>query len=240
MWLRLLALLCLVLLSSRSLAQQTPIAIPFEDTSVAGSPIEVTGKISVREMIAGNQVTSRWEENVNARNISNKPILLLIGELVEIGPHSSNGGMLISIDRFFYQNVIQPEASIRLASGVKGHDECCINPLEEARDPKADFRVLFVQFLDGSTFGDPASAEDVLASRTSTLHGLQELARTYLEHGEPQFQAQLEQAQGGSGEIYGIRRTKKQKGVGAAVSEVREMLAIGEEHQTTLRQQATK
>ncbi|MGA9862243.1 MAG: hypothetical protein WBQ19_09020 [Terriglobales bacterium] len=119
MWLRLLALLCLVLLSSRSLAQQTPIAIPFEDTSVAGSPIEVTGKISVREMIAGNQVTSRWEENVNARNISNKPILLLIGELVEIGPHSSNGGMLISIDRFFYQNVIQPEASIRLASGVK-------------------------------------------------------------------------------------------------------------------------
>ena len=82
MWLRLLALLCLVLLSSRSLAQQTPIDIPFEDTSVAGSPIEVTGKISVREMIAGNQVTSRWEENVNARNISNKPILLLIGDLV--------------------------------------------------------------------------------------------------------------------------------------------------------------
>ena len=236
MWLRLLALLCLVLLSSRSLAQQTPIDIPFEDTSVAGSPIEVTGKISVREMIAGNKM-SWWEENVNARNISNKPILLLIGSLVEIGPHSSNGGMLISIDRFFYQNVIQPEASIRLASGVKGH-ECCINPLDEARDPKANFRVLFVQFLDGSTFGDPASAEDVLARRTSTLHGLQELARTYLEHGEPQFQAQLEQAQGG--EIYGIRQTKKEKGVGAAVSEVREMLAIGEEHQTMLRQQATK
>ena len=94
-----------------------------------------------------------------------------------------------------------------------------------------------MQFIDGSTFGDPTSAKDVLASRTSTLYGLRELARTYLEHGEPKFQAQLEQAQGGGFEL--IRYTEKQKGTDAAVSEVREMLAIGEGRQATLSQQAT-
>jgi len=59
-----------------------------------------------------------------------------------------------------------------------------------------------------------------------------------LEDGELKFQAQLEQAQ--DVEFSWIRWTQKQKGVGAAISEVRQMLAMGEEHQATLGQQATK
>jgi hypothetical protein len=225
-------------MSSTALTQQNAIAVPFDNTTVAGSPIEVTGNLSVREVIAGNEVESWWEGSVVGKNISNKPILLLIGDFTEIGPHSDTGTRVI-IDSFFYQRVIQPEATFPLVrGGMRHYGECCINPLDESNDPKFDFRVLFVQFLDGSTFGDPTLGKDVLADRTSTLHGLRELARTYLDDGELKFQTQLEQAQGV--EFYGIRRTKEQKGVGAAVTEVREMLAIGEQHRATLGQQATK
>lgn len=50
------------------------------------APIEATGTLSVRETVVGNQVESLWEENVVAKNISNKPILLLIGVLEAGGP----------------------------------------------------------------------------------------------------------------------------------------------------------
>jgi hypothetical protein len=218
-------------LPSTSLAQQKVIKVPFDNTVVSGSPIEVTGQVLVQETIAGNQVSSAWEENVTAKNISPKPILLLLGILDAIGPYS-DGGYELRIDRFFSQDVIPPQATIPVASGTTLRGACCINPLGEAQDPKADFRVLFVQFLDGSTFGDPDSAQDVLKSRASALHDLRELIRAYLDHGADAFQSRLEQAHGIV--FMGIRRTKKEEGADAAISQARKMLAIAEEHQAKI------
>jgi len=86
MWFRVLPLLCLFLLSRASRGQQKAIDVPFDSTLVADSPIEATGTLSVRETVVGNQVESLWEGNVVAKNISNKPILLLIGVLEAGGP----------------------------------------------------------------------------------------------------------------------------------------------------------
>jgi hypothetical protein len=170
---RLLPSLCLFVLSQAAVAEQQAISVPFDNETPAGSPIETTGRVAVRETVAGNEVESSWEENVVARNISNKPILLLIGDLDENGPHS-NGGVRRIIENFFGY-AIQPGDSIPFAESTLGsrHVECCINPLNEGRDARATFRVLFVQFLDGSTFGDLAVAGDVLASRTTTLQAHQ-------------------------------------------------------------------
>jgi len=237
MWLRLLPLLCIVL-PSTSLAQQKVIEVPFDNTAVSGSPIEVTGKVLVQETIAGNQVRSAWEENVTAKNISPKPILLLLGILDAIGPYS-DGGYELRIDRFFSQDVIPPQATIPLASGTTTlKDACCINPLDEAEDPKADFRVLFVQFLDGSTFGDPDSAQDMLKNRASALHDLRGLIRAYLDHGAPAFQSRLQQVHGIV--FVRIRRTNKEEGADAAISQARKMLAIAEEHQAKFGKQSSE
>jgi hypothetical protein len=81
MSLRFFSLFCLLCLSPASLAQQEAINVPFDETTVAESPIAVAGKISVRETIAANEVNSSWEENVTATNNSTKPILLLVGDL---------------------------------------------------------------------------------------------------------------------------------------------------------------
>lgn len=237
MWLRVLPFLCLFLLSQVSRSQQKEIDVPFDDTTVSGSPFEVSGKLSVRETVAGNEVQSSWEENVTAKNISQKPIVLLVGILDAVGPHS-DGGYALIMDQFFSQHVIEPGDTVPLATGTTGRGSCCINPLDKPRDPKAGFRVEFVQFLDGSTFGDPVSAKDALASRTLTRNFLRKLADTYSEQGEQKFEAQVKEGHGPMLPL--IRMTADKKGTSAAIAQVREMLAIGEEREAMIGKQATK
>jgi hypothetical protein len=241
MWFRVLPFLCLFLLAQVSRSQQKAIDVPFDNLPIAESPIEATGTLSVRETVVGNQVNSVWTENVVAKNISNKPIVFLVGVLDAVGPRSDGGYRLI-IDRFFSHDVIQPGDTFPLATGTTGRGECCINPLDEARDPKAGFRVEFVQFLDGSTSGDPAVAEDALARRTSTLRVLEKLDRTYSAQGEQKFNSQLENESGrnGSGDFGLIQKVKKEKGTGAAISQVRKMLALGKERESQIGQQSAK
>jgi hypothetical protein len=233
---RVLPFLCLFFLVQVSRSQQKAIDVPFDNAPVAESPIEATGTLSVRETVTGNQVQSLWKEDVVAKNISNKPILLLIGVLDAVGPHSDGGYRLI-IDRFFSRDVIRPGDTFQVATGTTGRGECCINPLDEARDPKAGFRVEFVQFLDGSISGDPAIAEDALASRASTVRVLQKLDRTYSTQGEQRFNAQLEDesAHNALGNLL-IQRIRKEKGTDGAISEVRKMLALGKERESKIGQ----
>jgi len=142
------------------------------------------------------------------------------------------------MEQFFSQHVIEPGDTVPLATGTTGRGSCCINPLDKPRDPKAGFRVEFVQFLDGSTFGDPVSAKDAFASRALTRNFLRKLADTYSEQGEQEFEAQMKDVHGPMLPL--IRMTANQKGTSAAIAQVREMLAIGEEREAMIGRQATK
>jgi hypothetical protein len=116
----------------------------------------------------------------------------------------------------------------------------CINPLDEARDPKAEFRLLLVQFLDGSTFGDIAKAQDVLRVRVTDLNALRKLAEP-AHQGDQVFQAQLEQQSDPVGFVMGIiRKTREEKGTDAAIAQTHRILAVAEEHQTMILGKATK
>src|SRR5438270_10592389 len=117
MWFRSLPFSCLFLLSQTSRSQQKQFDVPVDNSPVAESPIGATGTVSVRETVAGNQVESLWEENVVAKNISDKPIILLIGVLDAVGPHSDGGYRLI-IDRFFSQDVIRPGDTLPTSRGT--------------------------------------------------------------------------------------------------------------------------
>ena len=239
MWLRFLPFLFLLLLSQASAMQQEPIDVPFESAGIVGSPIEVTGNITVQETVAGNEVSSLWLENVVARNISNKPILLLVGVLDAVGPRS-DGGYELVIDRFFSERLIQPAERIPLPYGTGQRGECCISPLGEVNEPKASFHVEFVQFVDGSTFGNPATAKNQLASRQSTFHLLQELERLYSEQGEQKFIAGLGQASNASTAMVLIQRTQAHKGTVAAISQLRKMLALADKRKMIIGNKPTR
>jgi hypothetical protein len=230
MSLRFFALFCWLSLSSASFAQQEPIDVPFEDAALTASPITATGKISVRETVAANEVKSSWEENVDATNRSTKSILLLIGEFDAISSHS-NGGTRLTME-YFFGDPISPGETFSLVKRSFVQDSCCMNPLRETHEPKATFRLMFVQFLDGSTFGDAAQAENALANRERTLKALRTLAQVAAKD-KQRFQLQLERElrlDDTLGVFASIRETQEQKGADAAIARTYKILDFAEDY----------
>ena len=230
MSLRFFALFCWLWLSSASLARQEPVDVPFEDAALTASPITATGKISVQETVAANEVKSWWEENVDATNRSTKPILLVIGEFDAISPHS-NGGTRLTME-YFFGDPISPGETFSLVTRSFVQDSCCMNPLRETHEPKATFRLMFVQFLDGSTFGDAAQAENALANRDRTLKALRTLAQVAAKD-KRRFQLQLERElrlDDTLGVFASIRETQERKGADAAIARTYKILDFAEDY----------
>jgi hypothetical protein len=102
----------------------------------------------------------------------------------------------------------------------------------ENSDPTAEFYLRFVQFADGSTFGDPAEARDVLALRETILRGLRELNQSYAEHGVQGFTAKLkEQSPFSATAPFSQILTKySEGGVQAALDKARQILAPAGQH----------
>jgi hypothetical protein len=244
MRLRCTLLLCALCLSRFSTAQTEVITVPLIDKSGAGRPFEVSGSLLLREAVHGNQLEWSWGENVAVRNISSKPILLFVVTLTEVGRHPAPAGRHsapgngptyeLGDDRFFSENLIQPGESLTLRDTEPGTPEvaCCINPLAEKSDPAGEYDLRFVQFADGSTFGDPAEARDLLAWRETILRGLRKLNRSYAEHGEQGFAGKLKEQSpfSESAPFKQILRKYRERGVRAALHKARQILATAEQY----------
>jgi hypothetical protein len=155
---------------------------------------------------------------------------LLIGDFGATGPHS-NGGALLTME-YFFGDPISPGETFALVKRTFGRGVCCINPLREANEPKAEFRLIFVQFLDGSTFGDAAKAGDAFANRDRTLKALRTLAQVAAMD-KQRFQSQLEQQlrlDDALGIFATIRETQEQRGTDAAIARTYKILDAAEDH----------
>ncbi len=235
-------LLCALCLCRSSAAQLEAITVPVIDKTGAASPFQVSGRFLLQEAVHGNQLEWSWGQKVAVKNVSGKPVLLFVATLTEIGrypkgQHAAPGDgptYVIEDDRFFSENLIRPGESLTLRDTEPGAPSvaCCINPLAEKSDPAARYHLGFVQFADGSTFGDPAEARDALALRETILRGLRELNESYAEHGEQGFTAKLkEQSPSSATAPFRQILTKyRESGVQAALDEAREILATAEQH----------
>jgi hypothetical protein len=247
-----LALLCLLCLAQVSASQPEPIRVSFVDETGTGSPIKATGQISLREVVAANQLGFSWGEKVLAKNISSKPVLLLVTSLTEVGRHSRGAlrgpgdgpTYMLSDDRFFNETVIQPDEVLVLRDTTpdKMHFECCVNPLARDSEPKAVFRVRFVQFVDGSSFGDPAEANDDLELRAMIFAGLRKLAQSYRDHGDAGFLAEMKRDSPWSATLplAAINTRYKQDGVAAGIACAQQILGRAERHEASIRSVETK
>lgn len=91
---------------------------------------------------------------------------------------------------------------------------------------------MFVQFLDGSTFGDAAKAENALANRERTLKALRTLAQVAAKD-KQRFQSQLEQQvrlDDALGVFGSIRVTEEQEGVDAAIARMYKIVDAAEDY----------
>jgi hypothetical protein len=240
-----LCVLCLVQLSAAQHKER--INVPFVDNTLQGSPFELTtGRVVLEETAAGNQLQSSWGEKVAVKNTSEKPILLVVATLSLVGRHNHGqrrgpgGGVtyVVADDRFFRADVIKPGDTLVLhdTEPDRGQTECCINPLEPANEPKAEFQVRFVQFVDGSTFGDPSQAKDDLAMRASIFKGLRQLVQSSSQRGEQGFLAETKRQTPWSNTfIFGdIWTSYEQKGFADTVARAQQILAVAESHEASI------
>ncbi|HLW84483.1 MAG TPA: hypothetical protein VKR60_04655 [Candidatus Sulfotelmatobacter sp.] len=205
------------------------------------SPLEVHGRALIHEVIAGPEIEWSWGANVVVKNISNKPITLVFATLTELGRHPESGhpaGLgdgpkyIIAEDRFFKTD-IQPSDSVVLRDtkpGVLGRG-CCVNSVDKVRSPEAEFEVIFVQYADGSTFGNPAAATEVFARRKAIVTALQQLIESQADDGD-HFNDKLSQqcASLGNPICPQINRALGRGGERAALAEARRLLDISERH----------
>src|SRR5438477_12085137 len=73
-------------------------------------------------------------------------------------------------------------------------------PDEGVKVTSAVGAVLFVQFDDGTTWGDPTAGKELLAARPQKLAFLKNLVDTYYESGEDTFTALLNEPEPGTPE----------------------------------------
>jgi hypothetical protein len=101
---------------------------------------------------------------------------------------------------FFKEAGIPPgEAFDFIDPGFWNHGHTYINGVEVPEEPQKDlvchaqFKVLFIQFADGSTWGDYQTGKDVMARREKRMVILSHLVDAYDTGGEAAFAAALDE-----------------------------------------------
>ncbi len=223
---------------------QDVITVPLVDKTIGHSPFEVSGRALLRERARANELEWSWGEKVMVKNISDKAILLFVASLTEFGRHTAsenrhtapgNGATyMLEEDRFFSDRLVLPGDSLVLRDTQPTGQNltCCINPLAEMREPLAEYRLLFVQFADGSTLGDEAEAADAMAMRETILSGMRELLEFYAERGPSGFSSKLmERSAFSATSVYKqIFAKYSNEGLQAALSQTNRILTIAKQH----------
>jgi hypothetical protein len=165
-----------------------------KDVSAKTSPISVSGYVTYR-YDDSKQFPFSYQENILAKNVSGKSVLLMVMHLeANAGPRGDE----TYSQEYFFGNALEPGA-------VEVHDEPETTfrqevngtPLvDSGEDPHAaaKVRVEFVQFGDGSTWGDADSAKTALDMRSATLAELDALDHIYEQKGEAAFLEELARA----------------------------------------------
>jgi hypothetical protein len=117
------------------------------------------------------------------RNNSSKAILAMVAIVRTTDEHGDVVPCTSHMITLLKKGVLAPQEE-RFA--------CLVDPADEgAKVTSVDGAVLFVQFDDGTTWGDSAAGKELLAARPQKRAFLKTLVETYYESGEDAFAALL-------------------------------------------------
>jgi hypothetical protein len=176
-------LLTLIILTAAVAAQTVPVT----DGSVPGSPISLRGTITFGTSTVGDC-------SVTGHNNSNRMIVAYVFDLRAVLPDGQPYRYTQRHDHFF-----KDEAMVNMASPYPNLDfdaslECGDAPFTvRTAQPQATIEVKFVQFDDGSTWGDDAAVQNVMLQRKETLEYMNLLKAAYVRGGSSALDASLHQ-----------------------------------------------
>lgn len=167
--------------------------IEIGDQSDKGSPIQISGQITVG-YDSENRFPFTDQESLSIKNVSGKAILLMVVHIeATTGPERD----VHFSEEYFFDDALAPGKVEAQDFDEQRFGATVVNgvpvPYEPDSHPMAKARAEFVQFTDGSTWGDAASAKDVLENRRRTLAELDLLEHLYEQKGESAFLDELAQ-----------------------------------------------
>jgi hypothetical protein len=215
--------LLVVMLAALAFSQaREPITVT--DVSTADSPVALSGKLTLGPEKAMLDVTGQ--------NLSDKGILALVATIE--GPPDLS---LRSVhDHFFKNMVIAPHSKVEVTGGFEhpfGKERIGNGPwYTPVWDIKrVEAKTIWVQFEDGSTWGDEATGEEVRRERVEAKNFLTHVLEIYQQSGEAAFLKALSASQprGSTSAVlaHSYRRQQQKQGTTAVVDHIRERLAIG-------------
>ncbi len=167
------------------------ITVPVVDESAAASPIRTTGTAVFSEGPENGQAVCSYNCEIESRNVSQQPIVLLV-MAEEFRCSSGVGERLISGHEYLFdRELLSPGKAIMYPSHYCT-SERIVGPVASiARVPSAGVTTLYVQFQDGTSFGDDTYAQHILQIRQGALKALRRLQEIYQMQGEEKFREAL-------------------------------------------------
>ena len=160
------------------------------DLSASDSPISFTGTTKILKTGTACVVT--------AHNNSTQS-LLAVRATVDAATRYGDQPVAFRYDGFFKESLITPSLDFDMVDEgmFAGVEETYVNGVMVERPPQkfvchAKVKVEFIQFEDGSTWGDYAARKDVMERRTKNMAILTHLVEAYDTGGQTAFDAALD------------------------------------------------
>jgi hypothetical protein len=157
------------------------------DASQPGSPVVLSGAVTAHDEIATEWIRFSFRTSISATNVSQKSILLI---LLKIDMTSANGLGIHhsrSNDYFFTTDVFSPDSSQTIEETIGPVGELQGKTEAQPPGPTAIAEVVFVQFADGSTWGNSSEGKDILQERRATWDRLRFLMRVHQSKSQKDF-----------------------------------------------------
>jgi hypothetical protein len=225
-------ILCMGLTGLGISAQTRSASVQVGDGSPAGSPLLVTGKVLFEEQLSADRVVGRYTVDAVFTNVSPKPILCY-QVAFDLSPENGGGTHSIYNDDRFFGEEIQPGSQYELQEKPRPWEITPSNPKLLPGTARAQARVVFVEFSDGSRFGSSTWGDHLTTERGNATATLNSLLKAYEGGGSGPLAQNLQDAIKNPTEPYGsitsvvvnhIETVLDTKGSGAAVAEIQRYL----------------
>jgi hypothetical protein len=155
------------------------------------SPLRLSGTVTAKDQGLG-VLRYSLERKLVGTNLSKLAILLAVIHLKIADMSVIDSDNILEDDYFFGPNVIAPDAT-KSFDGTIGPFGKSIGSgvIDRVKEPEATAAVMFLQFADGSVWGDRDRAEHVMQLRKDLWEGLQSLRNTYQAKGQKEFVARM-------------------------------------------------
>lgn len=161
--------------------------VPLVDSSAPGSPLANVGTAALSEAVAGEWIQMHHTEQWAARNVSSKPIVAVVESVIVHYANGANSSGFYEHETFFFPQMVMPGQEIQFTSVPPITTNKMPVALASSRPASAEVTAKWVQFADGTTFGDASYAANLLGTRALIMQQLKRLWDVYSVSGPDQF-----------------------------------------------------